>query len=178
MFGLFKDKVLDEDLAVNKVALAITELLSDDSLLDYSKFESTSPFSVTIKEDSNTAKRFYLKKLELITSVAATLLLKEDQELLLSSVTDHVRELVKDQLGITLPVSSKQLSAVAFEISKMRFADPPKIAGERIEMAFTQEVFGVSASNVDAKYLLYKQLSGLERSAIFRIGDAIRSSKS
>lgn len=179
MFGLFREKTIINDLCIENVASAIVDVWTDDLTLSFEKFNRMSPFSSIISSDDLAESRFLIKKLELITSVSHTLLSKEDAVDLLQQISDKAISMIEGILDQKVSLKGPELVQRAERLAKIRFSTSPKDAGRMIENDFSNFIFKFQPDNsdVDPQYLLYKQLSGLERTAIFKIGSAIRQSQ-
>lgn len=179
MFGLFREKTIINDLCIENVASAIVDVWTDDLTLSFEKFNRVSPFSSIISSDDLVESRFLIKKLELITSVAHTLLSKEEVSDLLQPISDRVILMIQDILDQKVSLKGSELVQRAARLARIRFSTNPRDAGQMIENDFSSFIFNFHPDNsdVDSRYLLYKQLSGLERTAIFKIGSAVRQSQ-
>lgn len=179
MFGLFREKTIVEDLCIKNVSNSIVELWTDETNLNYEKFNSFAQFSSVFSRDEMAESRLLIKKLELVTSVAVTLLSKEDASHLLRPISEKVIRLIEEILGQKVSLTPEDLVERAEKLSKLRFSTNPREAGQLIENDLSNFVFKftLDSGDVDGRYFLYKQLSSLERTAIFKIGSAIRHSQ-
>src|SRR5689334_11955866 len=133
MFGMFREKTLDEKICVDNVVDAILDTWSDQSNLRLDKFNSIYHFRSRLEADKDTVNRFEIKRLQLITSVAHTLLSKESHPELLNQITAQTLILIKDLLHQNLSLKPEDLSREAERLATIRFSANPKEAGQLIE---------------------------------------------
>ncbi len=179
MFGLFKTKEIDIELLKANVTTAILNAWVNDQNLRYEKFTS---FIRLAEASGNSFKpvKFMTEKLRYITSVAVISLSKAGVD---DSIIDEIINNVKSEASSAdvpeLKGATAALGLKAKEYAELRFSTNPRDAGKMIENKFSQEAFGYTPSNsdTDRRYTLYKQLTSFERSTIFVISGAIRSSR-
>lgn len=179
MFGLFREKTLDADLCVNNVTDAILDVWADESKINLSKFNNLSLFRSKFESDPKTVDRIFVEKLVIIFSVVHTLLQKEGATELIEPVANKTLRMAKEILNQDLGIRSKKLLEESERLSTIRNSLPAKEAGQFLEEEFSEFVFKFipKPSDMDSRYLIYQQVSSLERSAIIGIGSAIRKSK-
>lgn len=180
MFGFGKKKTLNIDLIPANYAELIIDLWTDTNSLDFNKFIDEIFFLSNISDDNLEADNFLVEKIRFITG--CVLISIKKNEILKSSMKPLFLEIEKriDRLGKTdiAKRAKEDLHGYALSYADIFLNNSPKDAGQIIEETFSKRVFNAIPSNddIDAKYLLYKQLSKLQRSVIFRLMDADRKS--
>ncbi len=176
MFNFLKVKEISQTLILRNVPVAVIELASDEKVLDHRKFLKELYFAARIAQDDEFVDKFFREKVRLITATAVILVHKADSD---NNLLDDVILSVEAQLSILgieeADFYGADLNNRAREYATIRTSYDPAKAGKLIEEKFCKEVFGISTTGLstDAKYLLYKSLTGLEKRSIQAIGKAL-----
>lgn len=178
MFGL-KKKEIDENLLVENLCLAVIDTWVDEGTLKLDKFINDSFFGNRIATDLTFIQKIMQEKLRFITGSALFGLAKMDKLHLSLHLTDAVRNALKGFDYDEISGAGVGLTKYSKEYLDIWTSQNPGNAGKAVQKLFSERVFGSepSSGNVDANYILYKQLSSLQRSYIFKAGTAIRASK-
>ncbi len=177
MFNFLKQKPIDRERAINNTAHVILQIWADNSTLSYKKFRTQYPFTNNPGADEKIYDHFMKEKLRFLTSVGISVLKKdvesEDNSSELVSVINQ--KIIENELADTKDMD-EDLCESSKEMADVRFGSNARTAGRQIEDNFSKAVFNVipDESDIDARYLLYKQLSALERAAIFKIKSSLR----
>lgn len=187
MFGLFKAKEVNKELLVDNVASAVIDVWVDKNNLDFQKFADSSFFGQLVAADEKAVNRFFREKLRIACSTAINASLRvvgdDWSEQMLDGLVDEILATIKKKLRdenlLMLEGIDAGLSYKAREYAQQRFSVGAKEAGQWLESTFANEIFGrtPSESDIDARYLLYKQLSGFERTVLFSVSSAVRQSR-
>jgi hypothetical protein len=178
MFGIFKQKEISQKLLKENVLNVIIDTWANESLLPFKKFQSFTNESEW--SESRSYKTFMAERLRFISSVAITVLRKNNiEEEFIDEIIYEVTNTVKTVDVPELKNSANDLGVRAKKYAEIRFSDNPRIAGKLIEDHFSLKSFGYKPSDnsVDQRYTLYKSLSSFERSTIFEISNTIRKSR-
>lgn len=172
MFSL-KSKEIDRQLLIKNVSDAVIDLWADKTTLRVEKFQN-------IGNDEKFVLKFFREKLRLIMMAAIiTVYGATYDDEILDEVMHAVKEKVADLNSADVKGAEAALSLKAREYATIRTSNSPREAGELIEARFANEVFGraLKQSDVNSRYTLHRQLSGLERKTISSIGGAIKNSR-
>jgi len=180
MFGFGKKKILDEHLLIKNIINAVIEVWTDDTTLGQSGLSKSSLFSEAILSSEAIRHKIVVEKLRLVFGFALISLTKSNLVLDMKENLFHDFEAFlknEDDHKIT-NLSLNGLQDKAEVYAKVFLEKSPKEAGEYTEALFARRVFGLKLEDLDTneKYLLYKQLSNLQRKTIMQISTAMRSS--
>lgn len=179
MFGFLKEKELDEGLLVENLAQVTLDCWLDEGSIDLSKFVKIGFFQRQMADDKF-AQRFTKEKLRVVAALSLiTLTQSVNRENLVSDFLNRVKSEVDKLEDPNIKHVSLGLVVKAKEYASIWESNNLKEASDLLMDKFSKEAFGSSPpkSNVDAQYLLYKQLSGLQRTVILKGRAAERISR-
>ena len=177
MSVFFRKKELDVDLMLRNVANAVLDLWVEP--MDIKKFYNVSDFGVHVVTDDNLTHKFFREQLRFISFVAVALCLKETgtKEIAVDVIAaikdEYSRMKIGDERG-----HDDDLGEHVAEYLTARFEGDAKTAGKEVENLFSLGFIGEVPGDerTDARYVLYAQLSLLERRSMFALSRAIKRS--
>lgn len=177
MSAFFRKKELDVDLMLRNVANTVLDLWVEP--MDIKKFYNVSDFGAHVVTDDKLTHKFFREQLRFISFVAVALCLKEtgtkeiSVDMIAAIKDEYSRMKIGDERG-----HDDDLGEHVSEYLTARFDGDAKTAGKVVENLFSLGFIGEVPGDdrTDARYVLYTQLSSLERRVISAVSRAIRRS--